>query len=75
MVDRALGWLTVVDTTATMARAASELQHTLHQQGDSLAARDAFIAGSALALDERLAVADNDFGVDGLTDVIEIDVM
>lgn len=72
-VDRALRWLTVVDETAALARAAGELQNELHERGEPLAARDAFIAGAAMGLDERLAVADSDFDVDGITDVIDVD--
>lgn len=74
-VDRALGWLTVIDVTADVARAAGELQNTLQQQGEPLAARDAFIAGTAKALGDRLAVADSDFDVDGLTDLIDVDFL
>ena len=72
-VNRALGWLTIVDSTTEIAREASELQHSLYEQGKPLAARDAFIAGSAKVLGERLAVADTDFDVDGITDVIDVD--
>ena len=74
-VDRALSWLTVVDVSADMARAAGELQNALQQQGEPLAARDAFIAGTASALDERLAVADSDFEVKGITDLIAVDFL
>lgn len=72
-VDRSLGWLTVVDETAALARAAGELQNELHERGEPLAARDAFIAGAAMGLDERLAVADSDFDVDGVTEVLDVD--
>ena len=71
-VDRALGWLTVVPGTAATARAAAELQAALQRRGETLAARDAFVAGAALALDEPLVVADSDFDVDGLTERLDI---
>ena len=72
-VDRALTWLTVVDGTRDVARTAAELQAELQARGDALAARDAYIAGTADVLDERLAVSDPDFAVDGLTDVLDVD--
>lgn len=74
-VDRALAWLTVVDVTADVARAAAALQDTLKRRGAPLAARDAFIAGTARSLGERLAIADSDFDVDGITDVIDVDFL
>jgi tRNA(fMet)-specific endonuclease VapC len=74
-VDAALGWVTVVEADASVARAAAELQATLHEQGTALAARDAYVAGAAAALDERLAVADADFDVAALTDAIDVDVV
>jgi predicted nucleic acid-binding protein len=72
-VDRALGWLTITDGTRDLARAGAELQNALQARGDPLAARDAFIAGAAMGLDERLAVADDDFDVDGLTDLLAVE--
>jgi hypothetical protein len=72
-VDGALAWLTVVDETAALARAAAELQDDLRRRGEPLAARDAFVAGAAKGLGERLAVADSDFDVDGVTDVLTVD--
>lgn len=74
-VDNALEWLTVIDATRDLARAAAELQDELLQQGDPLAARDAFIAGMALGLDERLVVADSDFDVRELTDRFDIEFL
>lgn len=74
-VDGALDWLTVVDTTAAHAHAAAELQAALLQRGDPLAARDAFIAGTALAIGERLVVADADFDAPGLTDALDVDIL
>jgi predicted nucleic acid-binding protein len=71
-VDRALQWLTVVEETDA-PRSGAELQTELHDRGTPLAARDAFIAGVAKRLDERLVVADSDFEVDGLTDVLDVD--
>lgn len=71
-VDGALGWLHVVDETHEVARRATKLQDRLKRDGDPLNARDAFIAGAADALDERLVVADSDFDVDGIDDVLEV---
>jgi len=74
-VDGALEWVTVVDGTAEMARAAGELQDTLHDRGVTLSARDAYIAGTAKTLDERLVVADSDFDVDGMNDLLTVDFL
>jgi len=74
-VEGALEWLTVVDETAGMARAAGELQASLQESGKTLAARDAYIAGAAVELDERLAVADEDFDVDGITGYLSVDFL
>lgn len=74
-VDGALEWITVVDGTAELARAAGELQVELHRRGEPLAARDAYVAGAAKGLDERLAVADSDFDVDGITRTIDVDFL
>lgn len=74
-VDGALSWLTVVDETPDTARTAGELQDELQRRGEPLAARDAFIAGIATALDEQLVVADADFDVDGITDVLDVDFL
>jgi len=74
-VDGALEWLTVIDDTAGSARAAAELQVALQQHGGTLAARDAYIAGAAMARDERLVVADSDFDVDGLTEALTVDFL
>lgn len=71
-VDGALGWLDVVDETPETARRAAELQDRLKRDGDPLTARDAFIAGAADALDERLVVADSDFDVDGIDDILDV---
>ncbi|WP_276247897.1 PIN domain-containing protein [Haladaptatus sp. YSMS36] len=72
-LENALKWVTVVEETASLARAAAELQNDLNQRGQALAARDAFIAGTAKGLDERLVVADADFDVAGITDILDID--
>lgn len=72
-VRRALTWLTVVETTDDVARTAADLQETLHRRGEVLTARDAFIAGTAAALDEPLAVSDGDFDVDGLAELVDVD--
>lgn len=74
-VDGALEWLTIIDETAALAHAAGELQDELHRRGEPLAARDAFIAGSARGLSERLVVADADFDVEGITDVLAVDFL
>jgi len=74
-VDGALEWLTVVDATSEMARAAGDVQDTLHAHGDVLTARDAYIAGAAKALDERLVVADSDFDVEGMRNLLSVDLL
>lgn len=74
-VDQSLSWLTIVEETASHARAAAEIQNQLHEMGEPLAARDAFIAGTAQGLNERLAVADADFDVPGLTNILEVDFL
>ncbi|WP_293029280.1 PIN domain-containing protein [Natronococcus sp.] len=71
-VDGALEWVTTVETAGETARAAGELQDELRDQGQPLAARDAFIAGAAIAHDEPLVVADADFDVAALTDLLEV---
>jgi hypothetical protein len=73
-VDDALEWVAVVDETRTLARAAVELQQALARTGAPLAARDAFVAGAASGLDERLVVADSDFDVPELTEEVDVDV-
>jgi hypothetical protein len=72
-VDGAPEWVTVVDETAALARAAAELRNELRRRGEPLAARDAFVAGAAKGLGERPAVADSDFDVAGVTDVLTVD--
>ena len=74
-VDAALEWLVVIDETRDHARTAAELQNDLAEAGNPLAARDAYIAGTANALGERLVVSDGDFDVPELTDVLDIDVV
>lgn len=74
-VDDALDWIQVIDTSARVAREAAVLQDALRDRGDALAARDAFIAGTALTLDESLAVSDADFDVDGVRDVLDLDLV
>jgi predicted nucleic acid-binding protein len=74
-VENALGWVDVVEETGDLARAAAELQSNLQRRGQTLAARDAFIAGTAHGLGESLAVADSDFDVDGITDEIDVDFL
>lgn len=72
-VDGALSWLTVLDETNGAARAAAVLQDELRQHGKPLAARDAFIAGTAIAHDELLAVSDSDFDVDGVREYLHLE--
>jgi tRNA(fMet)-specific endonuclease VapC len=72
-VDGALGWLTPVETSAGFARAGAQVQAELDRRGAVLSARDAFIAGAAVALDEPLAVADDDFDVAGLESMLDIE--
>jgi predicted nucleic acid-binding protein len=72
-VDGALGWLTPVETSAGFARAGAQVQAELDRRGAVLSARDAFIAGAAVALDEPLVVADDDFDVAGLESVLDIE--
>lgn len=74
-VDRALQWTTTVEETTGVARAAAELQTELREQGDVLAPRDAFIAGTATHLGDTLAVSDADFDVAGLTDSVDVDLL
>ncbi len=74
-VDSALEWLSVLEDTPELARSAGELQNELHERGAPLAARDAYIAGAAKHLDERLAVADTDFDIDGITELLRIDFL
>jgi len=74
-VDSALEWLTVVDETAELARAAAQLQNALHEQGEALTARDAFVAGTADALGEPLVVSDADFDAPALTERIDVVVL
>lgn len=74
-VDHALRWLSIVDETAAIARAAAELQDSLQRRGEPLSARDAYIAGAAKAAGERLVVADEDFAVAGLTDLVDVEII
>lgn len=75
VIDDAFEWLTVVDETPELARAAGELQNELQRRGEPLAARDAFIAGAAKSLGESLVVADSDFDVDGITDLLSVEFL
>ncbi len=74
-VDRALAWLTVVETTAECARIAAELQDRLHRHGEPLSARDAFVAGTAIHRDEPLAASDADFDSPGLRDQLTVELL
>lgn len=72
-VDGALGWLAPVEASVGFARAGAQVQAELHRRGEMLSARDAFIAGTAVALDERLVVADDDFDVAGLGELLDVE--
>ncbi len=74
-VDAAFGWLTVVDSNADLSRTTAELQDELRRLGDPLAARDALVAGTAFELDERLVVADSDFDVEGIAELLTVDFL
>ena len=74
-VDRALAWLTPVETSAGFARESARVQAELRRQGEVLGARDAFVAGAAIALEERLVVADADFDVDGLRTLVDVEFL
>lgn len=72
-IDGALQWLEIVEETARLARRAAEVQDGLRRQGQPLGARDAFIAGAAVGLGERLAVSDSDFELTGLAEYLSVD--
>lgn len=72
-VEGVLEWVTIVDEPRDMARSAAELQNELAGDGSPLSARDAFIAGAAMGLNETLAVSDTDFDVQGITEQIDVD--
>lgn len=74
-VGGALEWLTVSEATSGCARRAAELQTSLVDEGQVLAARDAYIAGCAIELDSRLAVSDEDFDVAGYPVGLTVDVV
>lgn len=74
-VERSLAWLSVVDGRPEYARAAAELQDGLQSRGETLAARDAFVAGAAWALEEPLAASDGDFDVDAEAVGLDVDLV
>lgn len=74
-VDGALEWLTAVDDATGFVRAGAELRAKLHDNGELLSARDAFISGAAIALGERLAVSDSDFDIPVLPDRLDVDII
>jgi tRNA(fMet)-specific endonuclease VapC len=74
-VDAALQWVDIIDEGRTQARIAAEAESELQQRGIPLSARDAYIAGTARRLDQPLAVADSDFDVDGIEEVLSIDIL
>lgn len=73
-VDDALDWL-VVEESAPLARDAAELLEYLVSRGSPLAARDAYVAGAAVSLDERLVASDADFDTDALRERLAVDVL
>jgi len=49
------------------------VQAELDRRGEVLSARDLFIAGAAVALDESLVVADDDFDIAGLGTLLDVE--
>lgn len=74
-VDEALAWVTFVQETNGVARAAAALQADLRDSGDPLAARDAFIAGTADVLDEPLVASDGDFAPLVTSDALDVTLL
>ena len=74
-VEQALDWVEVIDESAVLARDAAELLDFLASRGSAFAARDAYIAGAAAGLEQRLAVSDADFDTDALRERVEIDLL
>ena len=74
-VDEALDWLVVVEESAALARDAAELLEFVASRGSPLAARDAYIAGAAASLDERLVASDSDFDTDALGERLVVDLI
>ena len=74
-VEEALDWVDIVDETLMLARDAAELLEFMTARGSPLAARDAYIAGAAVSLDERLAVSDNDFDTAALRERLDVDFL
>ena len=74
-VENALQWLEVVETTARDARQAAAVLSRVHDAGAPLAARDAFIAGTAAANDETLVATDTDFDTEALRQEIDLVVL
>ena len=70
-LDDRLRWLTVRSVPAETPRVAAELQVDLQQNGATLAPRDAYIAGAAIAMNEPLAYRDEDFDIDALDGKLE----
>lgn len=67
-----MSWVDEVDETASMARRAADLQHTLNAAGSPLTARDAYVAGAAARLDETLVASDTDFDVPVVKEAIDV---
>jgi hypothetical protein len=74
-VEDALDWLVVVEESASMARDAAELLEFVAAHGSPLAARDAYIAGAAMSLDERLVASDADFDSEALRERLVVDLL
>jgi hypothetical protein len=74
-IDDALDWLVIADESAGVARDAAELLAFVASRGSSLAARDAYVAGAAMSLDERLVASDADFDTDALREKLPVDLL
>jgi hypothetical protein len=74
-VDDALDWLMIADESAGFARDSAELLAFVASRGSPLAARDAYIAGAAASLDERLVASDTDFDTDVLREKLPVDLL
>lgn len=74
-VDDALDWLVIADESVRLACDASELLAFVASRGSSLAARDAYVAGAAMSLDEHLVASDADFDTDALREKLPVDLL
>jgi len=74
-LESALGWVEVVDEKPSYARRAAELQDRLDDAGESLSARDVYVAGAASATNETLVATDSDFDNGSLREIIDVEVV